>query len=55
MSKKILKKNGLLILENEVGQSEKIANLLKSEGYRIEERKKNLRKEYRIIIAKKVL
>jgi len=55
VSKKILKKNGLLILENEMGQSEKIAKLLKTEGYRNEERKKNLRKEYRIIIAKKVL
>jgi len=50
-AKKYLTKDGLLILENEAGQSSVLSKLLKTEGYKVEETRKNHCLEERFIVS----
>jgi len=54
-SKNYLKKNGFLVLENEVGQSKILKSLLINAGYRVIKVYKNVKNEERVIVAKKTL
>lgn len=54
-SKNYLRKNGFLVLENEVGQSRILQSLLINSGYRVIKIYKNDENEERVIVAKKTL
>ncbi len=49
-----IKHNGLVILENEVGQSVTLREMLSEKGYRIECTRKNGRGEERVIVARMI-
>ena len=53
-SPKYVKNSGLIILENEIGQTEKISELLQTNGYKVESNRKNNRGEERVIVARRM-
>ena len=53
-SKKYLIKDGILILENETGQSEILKELLVKAGYEVVKVYENMKNEERVIVAKNI-
>jgi len=53
-SPKYVRNGGLVILENEAGQSEELRKMLEDGGYKIECTRKNKRGEERIVVARRV-
>lgn len=53
-SLKFVKLDGLVILENEVGQTEEVCKMLDKKGYAVESRRKNSKGEERVVVARRV-